>query len=407
MKPVSYKQAYCNGGIIAPMSSHKLKSFFLLDPDVIFLNHGSFGACPRPVFRQYQAWQRQLERQPVQFIGRDMKLYDQQARQVLGDYINAAADDLVFIPNATYGVNIIARSLHLKPGDEILTSNHEYGACNNTWTYISKQSGVIYKQQTIPLPVTDEAALLDQIWQAVTDNTRVIYISHITSPTALRMPVEAICKRARQAGLISVIDGAHAPGQISLDMQAIGADFYTGNCHKWMLSPKGAAFLYTRKDMQPLVEPLVVSWGYNSSIQNGSGSRYRDLLAWTGTHDPAAALSVPAAIEFMHKHHWPAVRETCKKLLTNTLARISEMSGMTTAYPLGSNFYSQMAVARLPDNIDFNALHKILHEQRHIEVPLVLWNNSKLMRISVQAYNTEQELDTLVEGIEVGLRHSG
>ena len=385
------------------MSTNRLKAFFLLDPDIIFLNHGSFGACPRPVFRQYQAWQRQLERQPVQFLGRDLKVFDQQARQKLGEFINAEADDLVFIPNATYGVNIIAHSLRLKPGDEILTSNHEYGACNNAWVYTSKDNGVAYKVQPIPLPVTTEEALIDQFWQGVTDRTRVIYISHITSPTALRMPVEAICQRARQAGLISVIDGAHAPGQISLDMQAIGADFYTGNCHKWMLSPKGVGFLFTRKNVQPLIEPLVVSWGYSASEQTSNGSRYLDLLSWTGTHDPAAALSVPAAIEFMHKHNWPSVQEACKNLLTRTLDRISRISGTPPAYPLGSSFYAQMAVAPLTDDADLVRLQKILHDQYRIVVPLVKWDGKNLMRISVQAYNTERDLSLLIEGISAGL----
>ena len=216
-----------------------MKSSFLLDPAIHFLNHGSFGACPLPVFEVYQSWQRRLENQPVFFLGRELAALQQEARQTLGVYLNAAAADLVFIPNATHGVNIIARSLigrpgsPLQPGDEVLTSDHEYGACDKTWQFLCQDSGVKYIRQPIPLPIETPETFIEQLWQGVTPRTRLIYLSHITSPTAQRFPIELVCQRARQQGILTLIDGAHAPGQIPLDLPAIGADFYTGNCHKW------------------------------------------------------------------------------------------------------------------------------------------------------------------------------
>jgi isopenicillin-N epimerase len=248
-----------------------IKQNFLLDPDIIFLNHGSFGACPQPVFEAYQAWQRKLEHQPVQFFGRDYVNYDKQARQVLGDEFNVDPDDLVYIPNATYGVNVIAHSLSdqpaspLCPDDEILSTDHEYGACNHAWEYVCRKTGAKYVCQPIPLPVTLRE-IVDQFWREypahAPDLPKPHHLAHCPAPAC-----QAICQRAHQAGILTAIDGAHAPGQIPLDLQAIGADFYTGNCHKWMMAPKGAAFLYARPGVQPLIEPLVVGWGWNGSFK--------------------------------------------------------------------------------------------------------------------------------------------
>ena len=264
-----------------------LKELFLLDPEVIFLNHGSFGACPIAVFNEYQDWQRRLERQPVQFLSVELDNYLSQARQNLGKFFNSHENDIVFIPNATHGVNIIARSLKLNPGDEILTTNHEYGACNFIWEFACSKSGAIYKRQPITPPFISAEQLLERIWEGVTSKTKVIFISHICSPTSLTMPVQNICRRARQAGIITLIDGAHAPGQIPLDLNSIQPDFYVGNCHKWMLSPKGAGFLYAQPLLQPLIEPLIVSWGYQSRYTVPRVSTFIDFLQWSGTNDPA------------------------------------------------------------------------------------------------------------------------
>ncbi|MBE2224252.1 MAG: aminotransferase class V-fold PLP-dependent enzyme, partial [Anaerolineae bacterium] len=223
---------------------NNLKKQFLLDTTITFLNHGSFGATPRPVFAVYQEWQRRLERQPVQFIINELPDLLAEARQALGYYLNAAPDNLVYIPNATFGLNVVARSLKLEAGDEVLTTDHEYGACNNVWQFVSDKSGIVYKKQPIPLPLESDEVTLETFWQGVTTKTKVIFLSHITSATAVTFPVTQICQTAREAGILTVIDGAHAPGQIPLDMEAIGADFYFGNCHKWLCAPKGAAFLF-------------------------------------------------------------------------------------------------------------------------------------------------------------------
>lgn len=377
-----------------------LKSLFLLDPDVVFLNHGSFGATPRPVFHVYQAWQRRLETQPVQFIIEELPHHLAAARSALGQYINAAGDDLVYIPNATFGINIIARSLKLGPGDEILTSDHEYGACNNSWQFVSRKRGFSYLQQPIPLPVSSPEAIVDQLWQGVTERTRAIYLSHITSSTALRMPVEAICARARAAGLLTIIDGAHAPGQIPLDMAAIGADFYAGNAHKWLSAPKGSAFLYARPERQPLIEPLVIGWGWGEERMRSFGSDYLDALQWLGTNDLSAYLAVPAAIRFQAQHDWTAVGQQCHALVCQAIHRISDLTGRPLLYPDDAGFYHQMAIAPLPFIPDLAAFKAQLYEQFGVEIPCIQWQDRQFIRISVQGYNSQADVDALLAALE-------
>jgi isopenicillin-N epimerase len=377
-----------------------LKNLFLLDPEIHFLNHGSFGATPRVVFDIYQDWQRRLEQQPVLFLGREFNHLHQEARSGLGTYLNARPEDLVFIPNATYGVNIIARSLDLGPGDEVLTTDHEYGACDRTWDFLCQKRGAHYLRQAIPLPIASCDDLLEQFWEGVTYRTKVIYLSHITSPTALCFPVKEICRRARLAGIRTLIDGAHAPGQIPLDLERIGADFYTGNCHKWMMSPKGAGFLHAREEYQDLLEPLVVSWGYQPEPDFTTGSRYVDKYQWTGTRDPAAALSVPAAIHFMEEHRWDEVRQGCGELLRTTLERIGTVTGLPPAYPDQPDLFFQMGIARLPVETDIVQLKTRLYDEFKVEVPLIEWNGQKFIRVSIQGYNTPMDADALVEGLD-------
>lgn len=377
-----------------------LKNYFSLDPEIHFLNHGSFGACPIPVFEAYQEWQRQLERQPVLFLGRQFDALLSESRTRLGEYLNAAAANLVYIPNATHGVNIIARSLRFQPGDEILTTNHEYGACDYTWEFICQKNGAVYIHQPIPLPARSSEEILELFWQGVTSRTKVIFLSHITSPTALCLPVEEICTRARQSGILTLIDGAHAPGQIPLSLDSLGADFYTGNCHKWMLCPKGAGFLYARPEVQSLIEPLIVSWGFHSTPQTTLGSRFIDYLQWTGTKDPSAYLAVPAAIHFQQDHHWDEVRRACHTLLQSTIQRICTLFSLQSAYPLESDLYHQMGIAPLPAHADLAALSSRLYDEFNVEVPLIDWNGQKFVRISVQAYNSQADLDALYQGLD-------
>lgn len=377
-----------------------LKEYFLLDPGVVFLNHGSFGAAPKPVLNAYQSWQLRLERQPVLFLGRELDSLLLESRIALGKYLNADADDLVYIPNATHGVNIIARSLNLKAGDEILTSDHEYGACDYTWEFICGKADVKYIHQPVPLPVHSEEEIIEQFWRGVTEKTKVIYLSHVTSPTALRLPVEQICRRAREAGILTIVDAAHSPGQIPVDLQALNADVVFGNCHKWMLSAKGTAFLYVRRELQHLVEPLIVSWGYTATPEKTTGSRFIDLFQWTGTRDPSAALTVPTAVQFMQEHHWDDVRRGSHLLLHQALERVCDLVKMAPLYPLDSDFYGQMGIAPLPQ-VNVPVLKSRLYNEFKVEVPLTEWNGRQFMRISIQGYNDQNDVDALLHALEI------
>jgi isopenicillin-N epimerase len=377
-----------------------IKDQFLLAPDVTFLNHGSFGATPKPVMEAYQNWQIRLENQPVKFLGREINELLSDARKALGSYLNVDADDLVFIPNATHGANIIARSLQLAPGDEVLSTNHEYGACDYAWEFACQKNGSHYIRQPIPLPIQSEEEIGKQFLKGLTQRTKVIYLSHITSPTALRLPVKQICNHARERGILTIVDAAHSPGQISVDLQDIGADVIFGNCHKWMLSPKGAGFLYVRPEIQSLIEPLIVSWGYHATAEIATGSQFIDYLQWTGTRDPAAYLSVPAAIQFMQENDWDKVQQECHGLLRSAIERICELVEMEPLYPLDSDLYAQMGIAPLP-NSDLGLLKKRLYGEYKVEVPLIQWEDKQFIRISIQGYNFQEDIDILVSALEV------
>jgi isopenicillin-N epimerase len=381
-------------------SPQALKKLSLLDPDVIFLNHGSFGATPRPVFDVYQGWQRRLEHQPVQFIAREVADHFLQARAVLGEYLNAPSDDLVFVDNATTGVNIVLRSLPLHSGDEILTTDHEYGACLNALDFVCRRTGAAVVQQPISLPAISPEDIVEQIWQGVTPRTRLIYLSHITSPTALCLPVEAICQRARQQGILTLVDGAHAPGQVPIDLSRMGVDFYAGNCHKWLSAPKGSAFLYVRPEHQSLIEPLVVSWGWGDEPSFDFGSRFLNNLQWGGTVDVSAYLSVPAAIWFQQEYDWPSVRERCHELARQALHRIGELTGLSPLYPDGGGFYHQMATMSLPAGTDLESLKTRLYDDYRIEIPTIDWQDRPFLRISIQGYNSAEDVDALISALK-------
>lgn len=382
-----------------------LASEFLLSPDtLVFLNHGSFGACPRVVFDEYQRRQLELERQPVEFLGRRFDGLLREARAALAAYVHCDADELVYVPNATTGLNTVARSLKLEPSDEILTTDHEYGALDRTWTFLSDKWGATYKHVTIPLPVTTPQDFIERVWAGVTPRTRVIFLSHITSPTALTFPVQEICRRAREAGILSIIDGAHVAGQLPLDLTALGADFYSSNCHKWMMSAKGSAFLYARREVQPLVEPLVVSWGWQPILP--AESKFVQEQEWQGTRDIAAYLSVPPAIEFMRAHNWDAVRADCHALACYARQIISDLTQLEPISPESAidaqgnpyHWFSQMVALPLPP-CDPAALKQRLYDEYKIEVPIITWNNRHLIRISIQGYNTRAQVDALRDAL--------
>ncbi len=321
-----------------------LRDLFLLDPEVIFFNHGSFGACPRPVFEVYQAWQRELEWQPVEFLQRRANALLDEARTRLATYVNARPDDLVFVPNATIGLNIVARSLPLQPGDEILTTDHEYGALDLTWAHVCRKTGARYIRHPIPVPLAGTPEeLADALWAAVTPRTRVVFLSHLTSPTALTFPVAEICRRAREAGILSIVDGAHVPGHLPLDLTAIGADAYSGNCHKWLCAPKGSAFLHVRPEHHTVVEAMTVSWGWGEEEPTFVTRNQRQ-----GTRDLAAFLAVPAAIDFQAAHDWDTVRVRCHALASDVRARLAALTGLDPLAPDGPAWFGQMVAAPLP-----------------------------------------------------------
>jgi isopenicillin-N epimerase len=380
-----------------------LKPLFLLDPDVVFLNHGSYGATPRPVFEAYQQWQLRLEREPVQFINNELPGLLRQARAALAQYLNADVDDVVYVPNATFGLNVIARSVPLAPGDEVLTTDHEYGAIDNAWLHVCRRRGARYIRQPVSFPVRSAEAIVEEVWRGVTPRTRVLFLSHITSSTAQRFPVEALCARARAAGILSVIDGAHAPGQIALDLTTIGADFYTGNCHKWLCSPKGAAFLHTRRERQAMIEPLVIGWGYGDNRKLAGSSDYIDALQWLGTNDLSAYLAVPAAIRFQAEHDWPRARADCHHLLAESLRRVAELTGLEPLYPASGDHYVQMAVNALPRIDDLAAFNRRLFDRHRIEVPCIEWNGRQFLRIALQGYNSRADIVALLTALAAEL----
>lgn len=371
-----------------------LKQHFLLDPSVTFLNHGSFGATPKPVFNEYQRWQRELENQPVEFLGRRFTRLMAESRAALGEYLGTHADNLVYTQNVTISMNIVARSLALGAGDEVLTSDHEYGAMDRTWRFLAKEHGFTYINQ--PVSLASKEAFIDSFWSGVTPRTRVIFLSHITSPTALIFPVEEIIKRARVAGIITAIDGAHVPGQLPLHLDSLGADFYGGNLHKWLCAPKGAGFLYARPEMQHLLKPLIVSWGYES--ETPSGSAFVDHHEWWGTRDISAFLSVPAAIKFQQEHNWDTVRIACHELVKDAQRRICDLTGLAPLHSSSDNWFAQVASAPLPADAacDLAALQSRLYDEYRVEIPIIVWNDKKLIRISIQGYNTKKDVDRLL-----------
>lgn len=376
-----------------------MRDLFLLDPDLVFLNHGSFGACPREVWEAQQRWQLEMERNPVLFLGRRSAELLAQARAALGRTLGARGDDLVFVPNATTGVNIVARSWPLQPGDEVLTTDLEYGACDATWQRLCEQAGALYRKVQIPLPYERER-VVERLMAAVTPRTRLIYLSHLTSTTALILPVAEVCAAARARGIATLVDGAHAPGQIELDLDAIGADFYVGNCHKWLCAPKGAGFLHARAERQPMLHAPITSWGYAEGTGGHSGfdaylgrSLFERRMQWQGTRDLAAWLAVPAAIDFQARHDWPAVRTRCHALARDALAALTERFGLA---PIArDDDWAQMVAIPVPPQ-DPQALRQRLYDDSGIEVPVTSHGGRVFVRVSVQGYTSSAEVQRLL-----------
>jgi isopenicillin-N epimerase len=355
----------------------QIRGEFVLDPEIVFLNHGSFGACPRDVLARYQEWQLELERRPVEFLARRLEGLLAEARAALGSYVGADPDDLVFVPNATAAVNLTAWALALRPGDEVLTTDLEYGALDLAWEHVCAHAPARYVRMPVTVPLENP---IDEIWSGITDRTRALFLSHITSETAVHLPVEDLCALARERGIVTIVDGAHVPGHVPVDLRALDADYYAGNCHKWLCAPKGAGFLYVRRELQATIAPLVISWGYKN------GGTFLSRHQEQGTRDPAAYLTVPYAIEWLDAHDWGAVRERCRALAASAPARL----GLEALGEPGL----QMVSMRLPDSVP-DDLQARLFDEHAIEIPVF----DGLIRASFQGYNDERDLDALARAL--------
>jgi len=379
------------------MNNTFLKSQFLLRDDITYLNFGSFGACAKPVFEKYQQLQLELEQEPVQFITANGIQYLQASRDALGNYVGCNGDDLVFVTNPSYAVNIIAKSFDLKQGDEVLTTNIEYGACDKTWSYYCKKAGAKYVRQNIQFPLTTKEEFVEQFFKGLTPKTKLVFISHITSATGLRLPVEEICAIAKQKGLMTFVDGAHAPGQTPLNLSTLQADIYTGACHKWMMTPKGSSFLYVKKEYQHLFDPLIVSWGYDAAFP--SNSQFLDYHQMQGTRDFSAFLTIPTAIEFMQQNNWENIAKECRDLVKSNAPRFCKLLNAKPLTPISDDFLVQLYSIEIKTQ-EPEKLHQLLFEKYKIQIPVMRQGDKGFIRYSIQAFNTQEDLDKLANGLE-------
>ncbi len=376
-------------------SAAALRQRFLLDPTWTFLNHGSFGACPRPVFETYQRLQLELERQPLEFLDRQYYARLDAARERLAAYLGADVDGLVFMPNATAAVNTVARSLDLRAGDEVLTTDHEYGACVLAWRAVAADRDASLVTAMLPNPLSDVDAVLACLESAATERTRALFVSHLTASTAAVLPVAEICRWARGRGIVSIVDGAHAAGQLALDLSVVDADAYAGNCHKWLCAPKGAGFLWVAPELRDRVQPLVVSWG------SEPGQPFSRRHGWGGTHDPAAALAVPAAIAFQDGNDWVEVRRRGTALAASFLDSVADRYGVAPLYGAGTGWHAQMVSVPLPIPGGAAAvLQQRLRDEWRIEVAVRDWQGRALIRSSFAGYNGRADAERLVAALD-------
>lgn len=369
-----------------------MKSQFLLDPEITFLNHGSFGACPKPIFEEYQRFQLELESDPVHFIQKKQTGYLKIAKEKLAKFIGCNPKDFFFIPNPTVAVNTIMRSLNLEEGDEILTTNHEYGAMDRTWNFYSEKAGVKYIRQNIALPVISKEQIIEDFWKGYSNRTKVIFLNQISSATALIFPVKEICDKARKLGLITIIDGAHVPGHIDLNISELNPDFYTATLHKWMLAPKGSSFLYVKPEFQDRIEPLVVGWGYQSLTP--SDSRFLDYHEYQGTRDVSAYLCTPKVVGFLEDNNWKEKSKVGKKLVLDNYQVFCDLLNAEPICPISEEFLGQMA--SIPIRTDKpTELKELLFTKYRIQIPIMFLNGNTYLRYSINAYNSQEDLDIL------------
>ena len=402
-------------------------ALWALDPAVSFLNHGSFGACPRAVLDAQRRLRDRMEAQPVQFLARDLPGLLAAARADLGTFLGAAPDDLAFVTNATGAVNVVVRSLHFAPGDELLTDDHEYNATINVLRHVAERDGARVVVASIPFPVASEDAVVEAILGAVTDRTRLALVSHVTSPTALVFPIERIVAELADRGVDTLVDGAHTPGMVALDLDRLGAAWYAGNLHKWVCAPKGAAFLHARRDRQPGIRPNTISHGANEVIEadpNDGRTRYRAEFDWQGTLDPTAWLAVPDALRFVGgilDGGWPAVMARNHALTLKARSALTDALGLDPDGPAPAAMIGSMVALPLPmtgplaapgggsSPLDTDRLQQRLLDDHRIEVPIVAWPvpaagssgpPRRLVRVSSALHNGPDDVDRLVAALD-------
>jgi len=390
-----------------PFSSH-----WTIDPDVVFLNHGGFGACPKPVLAAQAELRARLEREPCAFMAREWESRMDEARTTLARFVGADPDAVAFVTNATMGVNTVLRSLRFSPGDEILIVDQGYNACQNAARFVADRSGARVVVAHVPFPLADPGEVTSAILDRVTERTRLALVDHVVSATGLVLPIEAIVRGLDARGVDTLVDGAHAPGMVPLALDALGAAYYTGNCHKWMCTPKGSGFLYVRADRQSLVHPLVISHGRNATRQDRS--RFRLEFDFTGTQDPSAWLVIPEAIRFMGSllpGGWDALRERNHALAVRGRSMLCEALGIQAPAP--ESMIGSLATVPLPSAgaatdaapLSVDPIMATLFDRYRIEVLASVWPASpgRILRVSAQIYNGESQYRRLAGALKEAL----
>jgi len=377
-----------------------MKEHWLIDRDITFLNHGSFGATPKVVLAKQDEYRAQLEREPVRCMVRELEPLLDAARQTVAEFVGADPAGLAFVPNATAGVNAVLRSLDLDQHDELLVTTQEYNACRNALDYVTRLAGAKVVVVDTPFPIASADEIADRVLARVTDRTRLLLIDHITSPTALINPIDRIIRELASRGIDTLVDGAHAPGMLPLRIRDSGAAYYTGNLHKWVCAPKGAAILYVRENRRATVRPVSISHGANS--QRTDRSRFHLEFDWTGTFDPSAWLAVPEAIRFMASlvdGGWPEIMRRNRALALRGRDILIDALGIERPAP--DNMLGSMAAIPLPDG-NGEPLQDALLEQYRIEVPIAPWPYApkRVLRISAQLYNEVSDYEKLAEALQ-------
>ncbi len=384
----------------------------LLDPTVANLNTGSFGLLPRPVFERATELRRRLAEEPMDFFLRQGPPLLWRAREELAAFVGADPRRLVFTANVTAAVNLVAASLRLAAPGEILLSDHEYGAMHWCWERAAQRQGLTLRTFPLPILAEDPAAIVEAARAALTPRTRLFFFSHVLSPTGLVLPARELCAEARRRGVLTAIDGAHAPAMVPLDLSKLGCDFYGANGHKWLLAPTGSGFLYVAPGNEDRLEPLQVSWGYRRDRRRlderdefGTTPRLR-AFEFEGTRDPCAWLAVPDAIRFQADLGWEAIRRRNAELAGLVRARLGGLCGLRPVTPANPALHGFMTAFRLPAGVDPPRLRQELWERHRIEIPIVERPEGPLVRVSTHFYNTEDEIARLADALP-GLLYVG